>query len=289
MVGAIVFGIIYQREAWCRYICPLGALGSVYSLPAALHVRARPHICATLCTTHECYKGTPDTPGCSVFHHPLYISDGHNCKLCFKCLRICPHDSVRFYLRPFLQSVWLFGGFARALTPFALSVFFLSMVLLVSSKTGRLQGPLDLTVLAVAAVFLGIALNALLPYLLSDKKEPDHTVSSCAAFGLLILAWGPFMAYQLANIPGLISVRLTAGTGSLLAKFFPGGEVSLLLVFQLAVILLAVLLAAVAFWRTRVYAEKEDIRFSKKGWNVLLIFSALYVVFAVGVTIRNAS
>jgi hypothetical protein len=192
---------------------------------------------------------------------------------------------VRFYLRPFLQSVWYFGGFARALTPFALSIFFLSVVLLISSKAIWFRGSLDLTAAAVAAVFFGIAFNAVLPYLLSDKGEPDHTVSSRAAFGLLILAWGPFMAYQLSNIPALVSLRLTAEAGSWTAKLFPGGEVSLLVVFQLVVILFSLVLAAVTFWRTRVYAEKEDISFSRAGWNVLLACCVLYVVLSVAVTV----
>jgi len=285
IAAAVLCGIVYQREVWCRYICPLGALASGFSFPGMLHVRARPHICATYCTTHECYKGTPETGGCPVFHHPLYISDGHNCKLCFKCLRICPHDSTRFYFRPFLQSVWLFGGFARLLAPFALAVFSLSIVLLASNESTWLKGPVEMTAAALVSVFLGILLHISLPRLLSGKTDPDTTVSSRAAFALMVLAWGPLMAYQLTNIPGLSSLRLAAASGSMAENIFPFKGVTLLVVLQLAAVLFAALLTAVAFWRIRVQAEKEEIKLNKTGWRALLILCTIYVLFAVTVTV----
>lgn len=287
ITGAVIFSFVYQREVWCRFVCPLGALASGYSFSSVLHIRARPHICATYCTTHECYKGTEDESGCSVLHHPLYISAGHNCKLCFKCLRTCPHDSVRFYLRPFLQAVWLFGGFARVLAPFALSVFSLSMVMLVSSETGWIGGPGALTAAALGSIFFGLILNAALPRLLSGRSEPDTTISSRVAFGLLILGWGPLMGYQLSNIPALRTVRFYAVPDSILGTIFSGGEVTLMLLLQLAVFLVAFLSALVTFWRIRVHAEKEGDGVSAVGWNILLIFSTLYTAFALVVTVHS--
>jgi len=287
ITGAVIFSFAYQREVWCRFICPLGALASGYSFSSALHIRARPQICATYCTTHECYKGTGEESGCSVLHHPLYISDGHNCKLCFRCLHLCPHGSVRFYLRPFLQAVWLFGGFARVLTPFALSVFSLSMVLLVSGETGWIGGPMALTAAALGSIFFGLLLNAALPRLLSGRNESDTTVSARVAFGLLVLGWGPLMGYQLSNIAALRAVRFYAVPDSFLGRLFSGGEVTLMLLLQLGVVLLAFLSAMVAFWRIRVQAEKEDIRVSLVGWNTLLIFSMLYTAFAIVVTVYS--
>lgn len=287
ITGAVAFSLIYRREVWCRYVCPLGALASGYSFSSALHIRARPHICATYCTTHECYKGTDEEPGCSVLHHPLYISDGHNCKLCFRCLRLCPHGSVRLYLRPFLQAVWLFGGFGRVLAPFALSVFSLSVVILVSAETGWVGGPGELTAAALGSIVLGLLLNAALPRLLSRGIEIDTTVSSRAAFALLVLGWGPLMGYQLSNIPALRTVRFYAVPDSFLGKIFTGGEVTLMLLLQLAVVLLAFLLAMVAFWRIRIQAEKEEVRVSAVGWNILLVFSVLYTAFAIVVTVYS--
>lgn len=289
LVGsAVVFSMIYQREAWCRYICPLGALASAYSLPGLLQVRAKSHVCATYCTTHECYKGTAESEGCPVFHHPLYLSDGHNCKLCFKCLDLCPHGSPSLYLRPPLQAVWLFGGFARIMMPFALSVFALSIVMLASNGSQWLKGPVELTVVALAAVFTGILLNSILPHLLSDYTGSERFVSSRVSFGLLILAWGPLMAYQLDNIPGLSSLRFYAQPDSFLGKIFStAGEVNLLVFLQLSLILLALLLAWVVFNKTQRHAENEGIRVKRPGWHMLLIISVLYALFAAGAVLMK--
>ena len=285
IIAALVFSFIYQREVWCRFVCPLGALSSGYSFSSVFHIRARPHICAARCTTHDCYKGTGEESGCPVLHHPLYISDGHNCKLCFKCLQLCPHDSVRFYLRPFLQAVWTFGGFGRVLAPFALSVFSLSIVMLISGETRWLSGPKELTAAALASIFFGLFLNNALPRLLSGRGEPDTAVSSRVAVGLMVLGWGPLMSYQLSNIPVLNTVRFYAVTDSFLGTLFPGGEVTLLRLLQLGVIVFAFLAASIAFRRIRVQARKEETAISKLGWNVLLIFSMLYTAFAVVVTV----
>jgi hypothetical protein len=285
VIGALIFSFVYQREVWCRFVCPLGALSSGYSFSSVLHIRAQPHVCTARCTTHECYKGTDKESGCPVLHHPLYISDGHNCKLCLKCLQLCPHDSVRFYLRPFLQSVWVLGGFARVLAPFALSVFSLSIVMLVSGETGWLSGPAELTAAALASIFFGLFLNAVLPRLLSGRSEPDTAVSSRVAVALLVLGFGPLMSYQFSNIPVLRTVRFYVVPDSFLGTLFSSGEVTMLRLLQLGIILLAFILAMVAFWRIRVHAHKERTEISKLGWNILLIFSMLYTAFAVVVTV----
>jgi transcriptional regulator with AAA-type ATPase domain len=121
MAAAVVFSIIYKRESWCRYLCPLGNLGAVYSMPAVLNVRANPDVCATYCTTHECFKGSDRLPGCPVFHHPLYARDSHHCKQCCTCLWICPHDSARLYARLPLQSIWRQADLGGDLVPFSFS------------------------------------------------------------------------------------------------------------------------------------------------------------------------
>lgn len=276
MSGSILFCMLYKREVFCRYICPLGALATGYAFPAAVHVRAKAQVCGGYCTTHECYKGSPETPGCPVFHHPLYISDGYNCKLCFNCLRNCPHEAVSLYMRPFLQPLWLLGGFAQAFAPFALTVYFLSLAMLAVSKTGWFVGPLKLTLVLLVAVLLGIGLNRLLPRLISGKESADKTVAARAAFALMIVGWGPLLAYQITNIPGLERLQVYAAGG---------GEVSLLVILQLALILFAAFLGTVAFWRIRVQAQKENISLNLAGWNILLGFTALYITLAAFITL----
>ena len=43
--AASVSAMIWRRESWCRYLCPLGNLGAIFSLPAVLTVRSNPSVC----------------------------------------------------------------------------------------------------------------------------------------------------------------------------------------------------------------------------------------------------
>ena len=85
--------------------------------------------------THSCYKGQNPIPGCTVFHHPLNSAESHHCKLCLDCLKSCPKDSARLYVRPPLVGVWKLGSASGALAPFAVSLWILSLVFL-AAETG---------------------------------------------------------------------------------------------------------------------------------------------------------
>jgi integral membrane sensor domain MASE1 len=185
-----------------------------------------------------------------------------------------------------LQAVWLFGGFARVLTPFTLVVFFLAPVMLASTRPGWVPNSTVLTIAALGAVFLGITTSYLLSRLLTDSSDTEQTLAARAAFALLVLAWGPLMAYQLSNIPGLQAAHLLVDPGSLLASLVPGSGVNLLVLFQLTVILLAALLALITYWRIRYRAKYEEISSWRTGWNILLMVGCLYALFSLLIVVK---
>lgn len=147
--AAVAAAVIWRRESWCRYLCPLGNLGAICSLPAALTVRANPSVCATMCSTHECFKGSDTRPGCPVFHHPLYANEAHACKHCYECLRVCRHGSARLYLRLPFQSVWAQPEVGGTLVPFALFMFFFAPAMLASQGTTWAATPGGFTAMAL--------------------------------------------------------------------------------------------------------------------------------------------
>ncbi|MFZ3131589.1 MAG: cyclic nucleotide-binding domain-containing protein [Desulfosporosinus sp.] len=97
--GAVITSIIFQRQTWCRHICPLGGMIALCSIAAPLELRSNTEICLNKCSTFSCYKGTEETEGCPLFQHVPYIDNNQVCKLCLKCVRNCPNDSVRLNLR----------------------------------------------------------------------------------------------------------------------------------------------------------------------------------------------
>lgn len=279
MGAAVGFCLLYQREVWCRYLCPLGSLGAGLSGAATMHVRANPSVCATQCRTHECFKGAELVPGCPVFHHPMYARDGQFCKLCLRCLRTCPHGSPKLYFRPPLQGIWRITDVSHTLVPFALGVFFLALVMLASHGSAWVSAAGPYTALTVLAVGMGLTLHRGLRRLLG-RGDADPAMVPPIAFALLVLGSGPLMAFHLGNVPTLGEVHIQAAAGSFLSSYLAAGSVDLLVVLQIAVILLAAFFAAIILSRIHARFARQGANPAPWGWRVLLGLCGGYLLTA---------
>jgi transcriptional regulator with AAA-type ATPase domain len=282
---AVLFALLFRRESWCRYACPLGNIGAIFALPAVLNIRSNPSVCSTYCRTHDCYKGNASRPGCPVYHHPLYARDGHHCKLCFSCLKSCPHGSAKLYLRPPLQSLWRQGGIGDTLVPFAILYFAVSLFLLAAQHFPATGSAGLFTAGLLAALFFALAFRAALPKILSREESSGAEAATRCAFTLLVLAWGPAMAWQLEHIPGLASLRVSPEAGSRLAAIFPDGGIALLSVLQIGVIVAAAALAAVALRGLVNRIKLQEQETSSKGWKVVTTMCVAYLAAAVTVVV----
>ncbi len=284
----IVFTLIYQRETWCRYACPLGTLGAALTPPSPLHLEANSSVCASSCTTHDCFKGskTLDIPGCTVFHHPLNGSESHMCKLCMDCLKSCPHQSARVYAQPPLVGVWHLGTAAWALAPFLLAVFLLSPVLLAIQADPSLSGFLAVTVGGVLAVVVGALLTRVLPSLITGGDGEDSAIPTQVAFALMVLAWGPLMAYQFGNISALSAFQLSSNPPSLLGQLVGTNNLTLLPVAQIIIIVFAAAMAAIILWRISVHAHNDEEHIAWGGWFLVMAGCLAYVVICLTIVVR---
>jgi len=285
--AAIASAVIWRRESWCRYLCPLGNLGAIYALPAVLTVRSNPSVCATMCTTHECFKGSSTRPGCPVFHHPLYSSEAHACKQCYECLRVCPHGSARLYLRLPFQSVWAQPDVGGALVPFALFLFFFAPAMLASQGGTWAATHAGFLLTALGALLATVGAKALLPRLLTAGSDPEPTLSTRVAFSLLVLAWGPAMAFQLGHIGALASLHLHALPGSVLAALVPASGLKLLSVAQVAVVLAAGLFTTVCLSGIHGVLRREGEPYSRTGWRWLVAICGLYELGALALVVAG--
>lgn len=98
-LGAIVFNVIFEKSAWCRHLCPLGGLGALFSMSSMLEIRANKNTCTTICTTHDCYKGSEKAGPCPMFLHLQFLQDNRYCKFCLNCIKSCNHNSPRLNIR----------------------------------------------------------------------------------------------------------------------------------------------------------------------------------------------
>jgi hypothetical protein len=94
-VLAIGSSFVFEKRAFCNYLCPIGGISSIYARPAPVELRV---IDTEICATHSektCYQA------CPWGFYPVAFRDNAACGLCMECLRACPKDNLALNLRPF--------------------------------------------------------------------------------------------------------------------------------------------------------------------------------------------
>ncbi len=273
---AVFFALFFEREIWCRYICPLGNFAGLFSLPAILFVRSNPNVCSTKCTTHDCNKGSDQYDGCPVFHHPLYARNAHNCKLCFNCLKSCPHGSARLYLRPPLIRIWQQLDIAEAIGFFILVCFFLGPLMLASDRIPLFMGDKFFTLAALTSLVLAAVCRYILPTLLFGDHELKQLRTARLMFVLLLLAWGPFAAFEFGHLPGFNTLFITTDHQSMLHTILPDHGISLLALAQLGAIWFGALMAGVALLGMGWRIQREKASITGRNWYPVFGVCLLY-------------
>jgi len=98
---AIGTSLVFERRAFCRFLCPVGGFIGLYAqlAPVAIRVKNR-----ALCAAHaekSCYRGSADGAGCPWMLYPGTLAKNTYCGLCLECVRTCPHDNIALTVRPF--------------------------------------------------------------------------------------------------------------------------------------------------------------------------------------------
>lgn len=180
-LGALFCSVLYTRRAWCRYLCPLGGLNAIFSMPSILALRANRHLCDNQCREHACYTGTEKNPGCPMFRHPFLVDNNKDCTLCGNCIKNCELRSIQLNLRLAPQELW-------------------------SIHTPRTAD--SFLVVALGAVFFFLARHEQFQDLiqsnhlslpLTDLSHPT-IVGSIIFWGIIALAWGVYSLVSWAQV-----------------------------------------------------------------------------------------
>ncbi len=99
LVSAIIIDFLFEKSAWCRHLCPLGGMAGLFSMSSMIEIRANRNVCTTICTTHDCFKGSERAGPCPMFLHLQFLSDNRDCKVCLNCIKNCTHLATRLNLR----------------------------------------------------------------------------------------------------------------------------------------------------------------------------------------------
>jgi ferredoxin len=101
LFGAVGVSLVFERRAFCRYLCPVGGFIGLYSQLAPLEVRV---VDTAVCAAHAektCYTGSAEGYGCPWDVFPPGMVKNTYCGACMECLRTCPHDNIALNLRSF--------------------------------------------------------------------------------------------------------------------------------------------------------------------------------------------
>jgi len=87
--------LIFEKRAFCSYLCPIGGFSGMYAQTSPVEVRV---IDKEICAGHKvksCYQARPWGT------YPVALRDSSACGLCMECLRACPENNLAVNLRPF--------------------------------------------------------------------------------------------------------------------------------------------------------------------------------------------
>jgi len=211
--GSVLFSVLFSRRAWCRYLCPLGAVNAIFSMPSVIELRSNRHVCLNRCQNHACFAGDGDVSGCPMFRHPYLVDNNRDCIMCAKCIKSCENSSIQMNLRLAPQELWsletprradsfLIVSMGAIFFPFALPREFFQLVDWLVSLT--VQGGFGLSQSFVASIIffslillfqVGYYSMAILQSLYA--KIDKNLLLPLFGYGVIPLILGAFMALHL--------------------------------------------------------------------------------------------
>ncbi|MFC1826837.1 sigma 54-interacting transcriptional regulator [Thermodesulfobacteriota bacterium] len=187
ILGSFLFSIFFKRRAWCRYVCPLGALNAIFAMPSTMELRANRQLCINTCQERLCYQGNAEHEGCPMSRHPFLVDNNRDCTLCGNCIKNCPHDSIQLNLRIAPLELW------------------------------HIQSPRvadSFLVVALSAIFFPLLLHQEFLTLFRNYSMP-HLAGSLMLFGLIGLFVGIYslFSWQQARMSNSSFSHIFAATG----------------------------------------------------------------------------
>ena len=109
-LGAIVLGVLFQKRAFCRYLCPVGGVFGLYAMTAPMRIGVKDtNTCIQACPEKNCYQA------CNWFQFPPAVDRNAECTLCMECVRVCPHDNITLRTQPIGADLGQFQSHRKSL------------------------------------------------------------------------------------------------------------------------------------------------------------------------------
>ena len=210
---AAAMTVLYERRAFCRYLCPLAGWLGAYSALSPLEIRGNKKVCQTQCGEHSCYKGTDTVPGCPMFLYPAAMNSNTECLLCTNCVKSCENRGVQLNLRPPLVELWRNSAPTVALAALAfvlLGIMYSHWITKLPFWKGvKANPPLPLTVVELALFFGCIIASVMaltMASTLSAAASREKLTANMARYGAAFIPLA-FAAHASLMLKGLLSTH----------------------------------------------------------------------------------
>ncbi len=210
---ALIISVIFEKQSWCRYLCPLGGMMGLFAKTSPLELRADRHICASQCTSNECFTGTATMEGCPFGQMVPTLRSNRFCKLCGSCIKNCPHSAVRLNLRVPGREIWeikQIGAITAMLVIGMYGGLLSEMMHKMSAYTtwtfwAPFQSELILFTIFFTLIIIGCNLVTLAAAYLSSVPAGETVKENFARYGLALLpvvltGYMAFHLYYLINL-----------------------------------------------------------------------------------------
>lgn len=95
---SILVGIIYKKNSFCKYVCPIGILLGLYSRFSFLGWRVKESDTCSTCKDKSCVNKSHlyqlSEKSCGVDLYPKNIDSNSECILCGGCLKVCNNSNT---------------------------------------------------------------------------------------------------------------------------------------------------------------------------------------------------
>jgi hypothetical protein len=99
VVAAGVTLVVFEKKAFCRWICPVGRVTGQYGTTGMLEIRRRDTAICSGCKTKDCLHGNANGLPCPTEEFMGAMNENTYCTMCTECLKTCPHDNIALNVR----------------------------------------------------------------------------------------------------------------------------------------------------------------------------------------------
>jgi ferredoxin len=106
---AIGAAVLFEKKAFCQYVCPVGRIIGLFSMFSPLELRRTDTTICRSCRTKDCFHGNEKGYPCPTNQFMGGMETNTYCTLCTECIKSCPQDNLSLNVRSYGADLFHFS------------------------------------------------------------------------------------------------------------------------------------------------------------------------------------